>query len=245
MVKIRDLLKKMGDSDPAVAFEAYKINQQSAINVTAPGEEAQCKEFAATLAEELNAMENEGDKKKLVHSAEVRNKICRLLSYAGGAAEVPALARAIKEDDIREMARFALDRNASAEATQALADALDGVGPDFRTGIVNALGRRRGPVALAALQKAARDHDPEVRIAAVEALANFPNPNNDTIIVRAAHTKDPAMRNRAHRARVRLAETLRKTGRKPAARKIYQAIRSSDAGNAQRRAAELGIKATL
>lgn len=245
MVSIRDLLKKMGDSDPAVAFEAYKLNQESIVNVTAPGAEDQFKEFATTLAQELNAVEGEGDKKKLVHTTEVRNKICRLLGYVLHADVVPALAQALTDDNVREMARFALDFNTSDAATKALADALDGVGPDFRTGIVNALGRRKGQAALAALQKAALDHDPAVRMAAVEALANFPDPNNDLIMLRAVTETEPAMRNRACRARLRLAETLSKAGKKPAARKIYQSVRSSNAGNAQRRAAEIGLKSML
>jgi HEAT repeat protein len=243
MVKIRDLLKKMGDSDPAVAFEAYKLNEKSVMNVTAPGEEAQCDEFAMTLAEELNAKEGDEGKERLVHTAEVRNKICRLLGFILDGSVVPPLIKAIEDFSVREMARFALDRNTSDEATKALVDALGGVGPDFRTGVVNALGRRSGPVALAALRQAAKDQDPEVSMAAVEALANFPDPTNDDLIVEAAKNADPAMRNRAHRARVRLAETLREAGKQPAAENLYKAISSSDAGNAQRRAADIGLKA--
>lgn len=245
MAEVYQLIAELGTPDPAKVFAAQKALTDRVTRATAPGQEAERKALAATLAEQLNATTGEGKDKKLTYNSDIRNRICRLLGYMLDADVVPALVEASRDDNVREMARFAMDFNTSDAATQALADALDNVGPDFRTGLVNALGRRKGPVALAALQKAARDHDPEVRMAAVEALANFPVPNNDFIIMRAVHTKDPAMRNRACRARIRLAETLRKAGRKPAARKIYQAIRLSDAGTAQRRAAEIGLKAML
>jgi HEAT repeat protein len=245
MADVYQLIAELGTPDPAKVFAAEKALTEMAIRATAPGKEADRKALAATLAEQLNATTGEDNEKKPTYSSDVRNRICRLLGYILDADVVPALVEALKDDNVREMARYALDFNKSDAATQALADALDSVGPDFRTGVVNALGRRRGRAAMVALQKAARDADPEVRMAAVEALANFANPNNDLIIVRAAHAKDTAMRDRAHRARVRLAETLRRAGRKPAAQKIYQSILLSDTGTAQRRAAEIGLKAML
>ena len=49
-------------------------------------------------------------------------------------------------------------------------------------------------------------------------------------------------RARANQARVRLAETLCKTGDKSAAKRIYNAIRRSDADAPKKKAAELALK---
>jgi HEAT repeat protein len=168
-----------------------------------------------------------------------------MLAYIGTEKEVPALAEMLKSLDVREMARFALDANPSDAATAALIEGLADVGPTFRTGVVNALGKRRGENAQAALRDiASGDPDPDMQIAAVEALANYPDRGNDDLIYKMTQNSDPATRSRARKARVRLAATLLKAGNKTAARAIYTDIKSGGADPAQIKAAEIGLKAT-
>ncbi|HON68943.1 MAG TPA: hypothetical protein PLS23_20875, partial [Phycisphaerae bacterium] len=50
-------------------------------------------------------------------------------------------------------------------------------------------------------------------------------------------------RQAAHRARVRLADTLARRGDTVTARKIYQDIRHSEAGEPQKKAAEIALAA--
>ena len=61
-------------------------------------------------------------------------------------------------------------------------------------------------------------------------------------LAKATQAPCPGCRARANKARVRLAETLCQAGNKPAARRVYKAIRASNAGAAQKKAAEIGLK---
>jgi len=249
MATIKELVKQMGGEQKA-ASTAYRALEDMATRAGAPGSEARRATVAADLGAELTAMtEPKKDEKgkdippRLVHSSRIRAKVARLLSYVAGAEEVPALVQALGDLEVREMARFALDRNISAAATEALIKALDDqVGPIFRTGIVSALGKRKGANVLSALQKAAEHEKCHVRIAAIEALANFADASNDAFIAKATRAQCPGCRARANKARVRLAETLCQAGNKPAARRIYKAIRASNAEAPQKKAAEIGLK---
>ncbi len=251
VASIKELATELGDNDQGVAYKAYKSLEAIATRASAPDNGPKRAKVAAELAADLNAMtkpekDDKGKDKprKLIHSSRTRNKIIRLLSYVAGAKEVPALAKILGDLDLREMARFALDRNTSDEATTALIKALDDeVGPCFRSGLVNALGRRKGVTALAALKSAAEDEDRQVRIVAVEALSNFADASSDALIVKATKADCPRCRARAHKARVRLAETLCRKGNKSAAKRICNAIRASDACPPQKEAAERVLKA--
>jgi hypothetical protein len=249
MASTTDLIHQMGDKERPVAFYAYQALLEKAMQSTAAGNETDRRGLAKTLASELTRMGppgKDGEGRQLPpkpqHLAEVRNKILQLLGYVADSEEVPALSLALGDLDTREMARFALQQNPSQQATEALIAALQEVGPEFRVGVVNSLGKRRGPEALSVLQTAASDREAEVRLAAVEALANFPEPGNDAIMIKALLPSTLEAQRRASRARLRLAETLRKAGNRTAAMQIYQAIRSSQADAPQKTAAEIGLK---
>ena len=241
----------MGSEKPAEAFKAYKQLEETATRASAPGSEAKCAEVAAELAAELNAetppTKNEKGKEepgKSKYSSTVRNKICRLLACVGGAKEVPALVKMIGELEVREMARWSLDRNRSQAATDALIKALEEVGTEFRVGVVGSLGKRKCAMAMAALQDVANaDAEPEVRINAVEVLANFPEPANADVILKATQCACPLLSTRAWKAAVRLAENLRKAGKKSDAAALDRKI-GSGAPAAQKAAANIGLGAT-
>ena len=248
MRPIADIVRLMGSKDQGVAFYAYH-ELLGAVTGGQVAEESERAALATDLAKELNAMvpggfDDRGNPlpPKMKHSAAVRNKIARLLSYIGSEVEVPALSKAMEDLEVREMARFALDGNACESATQALIAALEEVGPIFRVGVVNSLAARNGPDALAALKKAASDSDREVRIAAVEALSSFADPSCDPIIAQAASSGSPHDRNRAIVARLRLADRLRASGQTEAASRIYREIQASSTEPAHKRAAEIGLR---
>ena len=251
MPNVKELVGQLNGSP-----EATYVPERTLLNLvrqaTAPGQEAQRAEVAAALAAELTAKTppRKDDRGRdippqPVHPPRVRNKIASLLGYVLGDEQVPALVEALKDFDVRESARQALEANPSPATTKALIDALQSVGPRFRVGVVGALANRREPEVLATLREvASNDIDEEVRLAAIEALACFPAVENDAIIAQAAEELSGAARTTALRARVRLAETLRTAGRDADARKIYEAIRAGDASPAQKKAADLGLKAT-
>jgi hypothetical protein len=250
MEPLEDIIKRLGDADQVVAFKAYQALLKVVMEDTRPGKEASRAKTAATLAAEVMARvpggkDDKGKEKPPVpkYAAPVRIKTLRLLSYVATPKEVPTFVQACDDLDLREMARFALDGNTADEATKALIEALEKVGPEFRIGVVNALGKRKGPEAIKILQKAADDSEPEVAMAAIEALAGFPDPSSDPLLAKAAECDCPKARNRANVARIRLAETLRLAGNKAAAKGIYSAILAGKADKPQRKAAELALKA--
>lgn len=250
MPSIRELVEQFGDEQEK-AYTAFRQVELMVTRASAPGEEADKAQLAAELTSGLWAMTEakKDEKGRDVPPASryplaARVKILRLLPYVAGDNEVPAIAKAMDDLDLREDARCALDRNRSERATKALIDALDSsAGPEFRVGIVGSLGTRPSAQAMAALQKATSDSEPPVALAAVEALANFPEPANDEFIVKATECKCPVARQRAFKARVRFAENLSKSGAKFAAKKVYQSIAAGDADALHKKAAELALKA--
>lgn len=245
-----EMLKSLGDADQAAAYRAYQSLEMATLAFTAPGKETMRTEMAAFLAGQLNATDpggkdNAGKDKPPVprYSMAVRRQIARLLGYVSGPAEVPALAAALKDLQLRESARCALDADPSPAATEALLGALHDVGPVFRVGVVGSLAGRSGEAVVKALQSLLNDEDREVRVAAADALAAIPDASSDAVLVSLSRQECRCTRDAAHKARVRLAETLARAGDKTAARRIYQEIRHGEAGEPQKQAAERGLAA--
>ncbi|MBX3413052.1 MAG: HEAT repeat domain-containing protein [Pirellulales bacterium] len=249
METIQSLVEKLGGADPAQDFRAYYGLWQIVAAAGTPGNDAERSKVAQELAAELNAeketTDGEGKKHKSVkYSPAVRGRIAQLLACVAAESEVESLQKSLGDFETREMARWALDRTPCAPATAALsAAACDGVGPEFRVGAINALGRRGGAEAVAALTKASADPDAEVRLAAIEGLALIGDAAADNAVaaVMADRAADPRAWRRALKARLRLAETLAAAGDKDGAKKVFQAVLACDADEPQSAAARLGL----
>lgn len=244
MNSISELIAQLGDDDQVKVHQTRQNLIDMACKASRPGNTAGQSEFADAVAAELTATTKtkDGKEERPKHPVRVRNGLCQLLSRAASAAHVPALAAALTDRETREMARWGLDRLPGEAATKALISALEQVGPEFRVGVINALSKRNGSDVQATLQRAAADADTEVKLAAIEALANFPEPSNDEPIVAATKTGLPRERNRAQKARVRLADSLRLAGKKDAAVAVYKAIIATDADEPQKKAARLALE---
>ena len=100
------------------------------------------------------------------------------------------------------------------------------------------------PLEAAAPYLARALNDLEVREMARQALESNPSERATERVAaalrRAAEDRQSQVR-MAHRARARLAETLRATGNQPAAHRIYNAILSSHAPEPQKKAARLAL----
>ena len=239
---ITQWIRQMADSDQAVACHAYQCLQEEVFHVSRPGEEAAQTALATALGEALVAQAKPGPGARSRRAASSRNNLARLLSYLPLEAAAPYLARALNDLEVREMARQALESNPSERATGALLTALDAAGPAFCAGVINSLAKRTGERVAAALRRAAQDRQFQVRMAALLALADFPEPSHDAILEKAAKAASARERRMAHRARARLAETLRATGNQPAAHRICNAILSSHAPEPQKKAARPALR---
>jgi HEAT repeat protein len=250
MDTIAQISEQLGSADQATAFKARRALSVRAFAAGTPGKEAERTALAAELAGCLVAKaENGGDKKKEQtprYSVAARNALCRALADVGGDAEVPALVQSLSDFDVREMARFALDRIPTADAAKALAEADDKlVGEEFRVGVTNALGKRRDAVAVEALKKATGDTSSEIRLAAAEGLALQPDASGDAAILEVRKqlaATSPRAAKRMDIARLQLAATLAKAGQKDAARGIYQGLASDGADETQKKAAKSALE---
>ena len=249
-ISVSELVPQLGSDKAAEAFKAFRQLRDAATRATEPGKESECAELAAALAGELNAKTppRKDEKGKdigpeMKYKPVVRNKICQVLAYVGGAKEVPALVEALGDFDVRECARGALAANTSDDATEALIKAVEAVGVEYRVGVVNSLAKRPNEKVVGVLRTLATgDEDPDIRIAAVEALANIPEPANIETVLKGTQCTMTCAATRAWKAAVRLAENLRKAGMKSEAAELYRKIEAG-APEAQKAAAGIGLEA--
>lgn len=111
-------------------------------------------------------------------AADARRFACFQLRQCGGAAEVPAVARALAatEPAVADAARQALEAIPDDAAAAALRAALPQAAGDFRIGLVNALGVRRDASAVEPLIELAGSSDARAAEAAVRALGLIGGP---------------------------------------------------------------------
>ena len=228
------------------AYQARREIARAVDKATQPGEPSRREALAVALAAELTAKSDSGGtdetQQQAKHSATVRNVLCQFLGQIATDDQVPALVVALGDLETREMARCALERIPAVGASKALSEALEQVGPEFRIGVVNALARQRWLHANTALRRAAQDPDTEVRMAAIRGLANFPEASNGKLIVAATKTGSRSDRARAQKARVRLAQTLRRAGLKEPAITIFRSILADEMEGPWKTAARLTLE---
>ena len=245
METVAQICEQLGSSDQVKAFQARRALLVKAAAAGSPGKEAERTALAAELAGCLVA-KSEAKKEEMRYATSARNEICRTLADVGGDAEVAALVQTLSDFDVREMARFALDRIPTAAAAAALAEANQKVvGVEFRVGVTNALAKRKDAAALEALKLAVGDSSQDVRLAAAEGLALQADAAGDAAIIEVGKQLGPASPRAAKRmdiARLQLAATLAKAGQKDAARGIYQALTSDGADEAQKKAAKTALE---
>lgn len=237
--QVDKIVEQLASGDQPAAYRARRALEQLTAAVGAPGAEGRS-EAAARLAEHLLATQ-EGNQNPR-YTSEVRGVLARALGDIGGEAEVAPLKAALSDFDVRENARFALQRIPTDAATDALAEAaLQAVGNEFRIGALAALATRSGSKAIDTLRTCAADEDRDVALTALEALANHADASNDALFSQAAETLGGRYRARLERARLRLAETLELAGQTDAARGIYQALVTGATDEAPRAAAQAAL----
>lgn len=241
---IQTLAEELTSTNQEKVYRATQALTRITDKAGAPGNEEERKKVAAEL---VSAIERLGVKKhdrgspteESLVKDDARRELLRQLGMVGGEANVAAVAKLFASEDLREPARLTLERDPSPAATKALIDgAVNGIAPDFRVGAVNALAERSGAEVVEALKKCAdASNQVEVRVAAAEALATQADPSSDAVIAAIAELPSARARKLAARARVRLADTLVRSGQKDAAKQIYQAVVASKAPEAQKKAA--------
>jgi len=107
-------------------------------------------------------------------SRDAKDFACRQLWIIGTSAEIPALANALKDPSLSNMARYALQNiEDSADVDHALIAALDGTDPSVQVGCINSLAMRKSDGVLDAIKPLRKSKDKDVAAAAKHAIGRL------------------------------------------------------------------------
>ncbi|MFQ5808727.1 MAG: HEAT repeat domain-containing protein, partial [Armatimonadota bacterium] len=217
-----------GVADRLARRAAQAITQQAA----GAGDEAQRAPVAAALIAQTTSDRCLG----------ARHWALRMLSFVGGDGDVPALARLLQDDDVREMARYALVRIPGEASLAALSGAASvETDPAFKAALITSLGSRGDPAGLPVVREALKDRTRPVRAAAIDALARIPDPASEQALREALSGGRAEERQQACSAYLRLAETLLSAGHTEVAEQMYQRMYSDAPTEPARYAGLVGL----
>lgn len=216
------------------AYKARMALEKMMAAAGAPGQDS----ARADLARRMIEASLNGEKL----SPAARGELVRLLAEIAGDPEVPTLESYLAQLELRESARYALDRIPTPAATAALTNAMKrSIGTRFRVGVAHALGQRKGDGIVPALVEATNDPNAEVRVAVAEALANHADPDVEAAIRAVLKSGlSPQDMLRVQKCLVRLGATLADAGKKADAKRVYQAV-AADGPEPQRAAAKRAL----
>jgi hypothetical protein len=249
MATISELTKDLCSGEQVKAYQARRELTKTAGEAGTDGEKKSqlAKDLAAALAAITPAKDGRGEPTlESIRFVEGAADLCRALASVGGDMEVPAVEKCLANIDLREAARWCLARMNCQAATDALVKALSNTsGTEFRVGLVNALARKSGSQVVDTLKGvAAGDHEPEMRLAAAEALAEQPTAALDAAIAAVDPGASSRGKARVARARIRLGQSLVRSGDTAGAKTVFAAVAGAEVDEAQKKAAQAAL-ATL
>jgi len=167
-----------------------------AVYVTRPGAE---KERAAYVKKTLSLLDSD-------RPAAIKKFLVEQLQIAGRDEAVLGLAGCLKDKELAESARQALEANPTDAAVVALRHALAKAQGTLRVGIINSLGRRCDKESVKALVAEAKSSDEAVRCAALVALGRIGDPAARPVIEAALNSDSKAEKRSATEANLLLSK---------------------------------------
>lgn len=219
--------------DTGPAYGARYLLHGIAVYVCRKGKEAQRKVVTDALVSAITS-----DKPRIL-----RADCVRILQTCGTAAEIPALAPLLSDDELCDPAAQAMV-TLGAGSAESLRKALASAKSRARLAVVQALGVLKDAAAFDALAAAAGDANEDVRLTALWGLSRLANPKAVDIVIKATDATDTWPRNQAVKHALVLAENLVAAGRKPEAISIYKHLQETRASKEEafvRQAAERGL----
>lgn len=183
-----------------------------------PGAEIERETLAKVLVKNL-------DQPNLVR--EVRHWIVLQLERIGKGESVPCLAKLMTDPDenLRDYARRALEKNPDPSATDALVKSLaDAKDSKWKIGLINALGTRRARKAIQPLTDALSDADPKVASAAATALSNIGGQEGVTALASVFNMPPSPLYMKASQCMIDVAQEMLRQNNVAGAAEIYTAL---------------------
>lgn len=224
--------EKMEGADRSKFQDLKRAIERIVHNVGRPGADADCKAAAAEMC------------KLLVpdRSAKVKNEILDLLGNIADESNLDVIAPLLDDPAVREEACRAIHRIPGRKATEVFEAKLVQAPADFQPRLVAALGRRQDKSAGPALEKFINSANGELKLQALEAMAKsgaLPPKGLGRQLKELKSIADDATR---ANIRLRFADNLAAQGEKERAKKIYESLAKSEAGEQIQLAAELGLE---
>jgi HEAT repeat protein len=229
IVGVIDLIKEHaegGDVKPRYALHAMGL-------LAGRQGDAARKAFAGAIASQVG-----GNRPK-----DVQKYLVQELQYFGHADAVPALAKALADDDLCEDACRAL---VAIGDSAPLRGALGAAKGKCRLHVIQALGALKDKPSAAALKQALDDADEDMRLTAAWALASQGEASAADALIKMAAAAKAWPRIQLTKSCFLLAERCAAAGDKAAARKIYTTLKETRTGEDDkhvREAADLGLAA--
>jgi HEAT repeat protein len=167
--------------------------------------------------------------------------ICKQLWFIGTADSVPAVAKLLLDEKTADMACYAIGRNPSPEAAEALRNALAKAGPNVQIRVINVLGDRRDTKSVEAIGKLVFGPEAQVAEAAVAALGKIGGAEAREVLVQARAKGGTDLRFAATDAYLRCAEALVAKGETQQATTIYRELSAKGEAAVVRSAAIKGL----
>ncbi len=153
---------------------------------------------------------------------------CRQLALIGTEKQIPILAKMLVDEEMSQMARYALVHIPGEAVDQALLAALDKTEGRNQLGVINTLGRRRCVAAVEPLTELVRYEPAEVATEAARALGRIGTAEAAEVLSRALASRSEADRDAVADAYLICAARLRAAGDDNRAAFIYRSILDSD-----------------
>jgi hypothetical protein len=166
---------------------------------------------------------------------------CRKLSMIGTASSVPPLALLLPQKEHSHMARFALERIAGGEATDALREAFSSLNGDLKLGMMASLAARRDAASVP-LFAALLAGDERTAVAAADALGMIRDSAAAEALAAVAASAGSKKARAITDARLACAEAMLAEGKRSEAMVIYRAIEAAAAGSPAEKPALLAAK---
>jgi len=154
--------------------------------------------------------------------------VCRQLSIIGTAACVPALAKMLTNDELADMARYALERIPGRESGMALRDALGKTSGKTRIGIINTIGERGYQGSAGSLVEFLGSSDKATACAAAAALGKIGGADAAAALKAAKDKADGDLKAAVLDAYLQCADKMAAAGEKDAAMAIYTELGGAD-----------------
>lgn len=170
-------------------------------------------------------------------TGDAKHFACRQLALIGTGQQVPALAKLLTDQELSQMARYALARIPGETVDRALLDALNKTDGANKLGVINTLGSRHCNAAVEPLTKLLSVEQAEVACEAARALGRIGTPA-------AAQALEGALKGRSSGivdAYLDCADMLRAAGNRELASSMYVRVLDSDLPGHVRAAALQGL----